>query len=71
MTIRLAAEAYGLRFIPIREECYDLVVLVRDLETAPVRAMLDTLNSRRFALEVSQLCAYDTNQMGQVTARNG
>jgi putative molybdopterin biosynthesis protein len=70
VTIRLAAEAYGLRFIPIREECYDLVILTR-LETAPVRAMFDTLNSRRFALEVSQLCAYDTNQMGHVSARNG
>jgi putative molybdopterin biosynthesis protein len=71
VTIRLAAEAYGLPFISMREECYDLVVLARDLETAPVKAMLDTLNSCRFALEVSQLCAYDTNQMGQVSARNG
>jgi molybdopterin molybdotransferase/putative molybdopterin biosynthesis protein len=71
VTIRLAAEAYELPFISIREECYDLVILARDVETAPVKAMLDTLNTRRFALEVSQLCAYDTNQMGQVTARNG
>jgi putative molybdopterin biosynthesis protein len=71
VTIRLAADAYGLPFIPIREECYDLVILTRDLETAPVKAMLDTLNSRRFALEVSQLCAYDTKQMGNVSARNG
>jgi len=71
VTIRLAADSYGLPFIPIREECYDLVILARDLETAPVKAMLDTLNSRRFALEISQLCAYDTKQMGQVSARNG
>jgi putative molybdopterin biosynthesis protein len=71
VTIRLAAEAYGLPFISIREECYDLVILTRDLETAPIKAMLDTLNSRRFALEVSQFCAYDTKQMGQVSARNG
>jgi putative molybdopterin biosynthesis protein len=71
VTIRIAAEAYGLPFISMREECYDLVILARELETAPVKAMLDTLNSRRFALEVSQLCAYDTNQMGQVSARNG
>jgi molybdate-binding protein/DNA-binding XRE family transcriptional regulator len=70
VTIRLAAEAYGLRFIPIREECYDLVMLARDLDTAPVKAMLETLNSRRFALEISQLCAYDTKHMGQISARN-
>ena len=71
VTIRLAAEAYGVPFISLREECYDLVILARDLETAPVKAMLDTLNSRRFALELSQLCAYDTKQMGHVTARMG
>ena len=71
VTIRVAAEAHGLPFISLREECYDLVILERDLETAPVKAMLDTLSSRRFALEVSQFCAYDTEQMGQVSGRNG
>jgi len=68
LTIRLAADAYGLPFIPIREERYDLVVLERDLEAAPVKAMLDALNSRRFAREVSRFCAYDTSQMGRVIA---
>ena len=28
--------------------------------------MLDALASRRFAREISQLCGYDTAQMGQV-----
>ena len=69
MTIRVAANAYGLAFIPLREERYDLAILERDLDTMPVKAMLDTLNSRRFASEVSQLCAYDTGQMGTVLAR--
>jgi hypothetical protein len=39
------------------------------MDSAPVVAMLDALNSRRFAREVSQLCGYDTTQMGQVVAR--
>ena len=68
VTIRVAAGAYGLDFIPMREERYDLAILERDLETVPVKAMLDALNSRRFAREVSQLCAYDTDQMGTVLA---
>jgi putative molybdopterin biosynthesis protein len=69
LTIRVAANAYGLAFIPLREERYDLAILERDLESVPVKAMLDALNSRRFAREVSQLCAYDTDQMGTVLAR--
>jgi molybdate-binding protein len=69
VTIRVAAEAYGLTFIPLREERYDLVVLQDEAEMAPVRTMLDALNSRRFAREVNQLCAYDTDQMGKVIAQ--
>jgi molybdate-binding protein len=69
VTIRVAAEAYGLDFISIRVERYDLVIPGREMDCAPVVAMLDALNSRRFAGEVSQLCGYDTTQMGQVVAR--
>ncbi len=69
VTIRVAAKAYGLRFVPLREERYDLVILEREMDSAPVKAMLEALNSRRFAREVSQLCAYDTDRMGQLIAR--
>ncbi|HTT77811.1 MAG TPA: substrate-binding domain-containing protein [Candidatus Binataceae bacterium] len=68
ITIRVAANAYGLDFIPIREERYDLAILERDLDSTTVKAMLEALNSRRFAREVSQLCAYDTDQMGTILA---
>jgi molybdate-binding protein/DNA-binding XRE family transcriptional regulator len=66
VTIRLGADAFGLHFIPYRDERYDLVIMETEVESAPIKAMLDALNSRRFAREVSQLCAYDTTQMGQV-----
>src|SRR5260370_5866342 len=68
-TIRVASEAYGLDFVPIRVERYELVIPGREMDSAPVVAMLEALNSRRFAREVSQLCGYDTEQMGQVVAR--
>jgi putative molybdopterin biosynthesis protein len=68
VTIRVAAEAYGLTFIPLREERYDLVVLEDESGLGPVKAMLEALNSRRFAREINQLCAYDTAQMGKVIA---
>jgi len=66
VTIRVSAEAYGLTFISLREERYDLVVLEDECESGPVKAMLEALNSRRFAREINQLCAYDTDQMGEV-----
>ncbi len=66
VTIRLGADAYGLHFLPHRDERYDLVIMEREAESAPIKAMLDALNSRRFAREISQLCAYDTTQMGQI-----
>lgn len=66
VTIRLGADAFGLHFITYRDERYDLVIMATEVESAPIKAMLDALNSRRFAREVSQLCAYDTSQMGQV-----
>ncbi len=69
VTIRLAADTYGLPFVLMREERYDLVILERDLEALPIKAMLEALNSQRFAREVSQFCAYDTAQMGRTVAR--
>jgi putative molybdopterin biosynthesis protein len=66
VTIRLGADVFGLHFIPYRDERYDLVIMETEAESAPIKVMLDALNSRRFAREVSQLCAYDTSQMGQV-----
>jgi putative molybdopterin biosynthesis protein len=69
VTLRVAALAYGLEFIPLREERYDLAILAPEAESPPVNAMFEALNSRRFAREVSQFCAYDTGQMGQVIGR--
>jgi putative molybdopterin biosynthesis protein len=45
VTIRLAADTYGLPFIPMREERYDLVILDRDLDSTPVKAMLDEVKT--------------------------
>ncbi|MDO8433827.1 MAG: substrate-binding domain-containing protein [Candidatus Binatus sp.] len=67
-TIRLAAEAYDLGFVPIREERYDFVIQRRELNTPPVRTLLDALNSSRFSRELSTLCGYDTTLTGSQIA---
>jgi molybdate-binding protein len=66
VTIRIAAQVYGLDFIPLREERYDLVLLKSELEAPPVQALLEALNSRRLAREVAEFCAYDTLRMGHL-----
>ncbi|HVN28698.1 MAG TPA: substrate-binding domain-containing protein [Candidatus Binataceae bacterium] len=68
VTIRVAADVYGLGFVPIREERYDLVILKRDLDAPAVKALLEALNSGSLAREVAQFCGYDTSQMGAILA---
>ena len=71
VTIRVAADAFGLGFIPIREERYDLAIPEREMESVAVKAMLEALNSARFARQVAELCAYDTREMGRIVGRVG
>ncbi|MGH7865473.1 MAG: substrate-binding domain-containing protein [Candidatus Binataceae bacterium] len=71
VTIRVAAQAFDAGFVPLREERYDIAILERELDTPPVRAMLDALNSADFARQLSALCAYDTSHTGAVIARIG
>ncbi|HTW89507.1 MAG TPA: helix-turn-helix domain-containing protein [Candidatus Binataceae bacterium] len=67
--VEMLREAYGLGFILLREERYDLAIPDAELESAPVRRRLDALNSRRFAHELAQPCAHDTARMGEELAR--
>lgn len=66
VTIRLAAELYSLRFQPWREERYDLVIPEEEFGSMPVQTLLEALNSRALTNEISQLCSYDTSNMGAV-----
>jgi putative molybdopterin biosynthesis protein len=49
VTIRVVAQAYGLDFIPLREERSDLAIPEAEIDSTPVKGMLDALDSRRFA----------------------
>jgi putative molybdopterin biosynthesis protein len=71
LTLRVAADAYALHFIPLRAERYELVIPESEVATPPVQALLATLNSGRFAREVRSLCGYDTTRMGEIVAHIG
>jgi molybdate-binding protein/DNA-binding XRE family transcriptional regulator len=69
VTLRVAAQAYGLGFVPLREERYDLAIPQREMSSTPLRAMMESLTSARFAREVATLCGYDTSSMGKIVAQ--
>jgi len=70
VTIRVAAQAYGLAFIALRDERYDLAIPETAMTLEPARILMEALNSDRLRHELSALCAYDTSQTGQIMSRS-
>jgi putative molybdopterin biosynthesis protein len=66
--VRAAALALGLAFLPLAEERYDLAIPDRFFELASVQALLETLTSPLFRLEVEALGGYDVSPMGTLVA---
>ncbi|MGA7670061.1 MAG: substrate-binding domain-containing protein [Nitrolancea sp.] len=66
--IEAAARAFGLDFIPLQEERYDLVIPVEQLETAPIQALLEVASTRGCRDEVEALGGYDSSLVGNVVA---
>jgi putative molybdopterin biosynthesis protein len=67
MGVRSAASLFGLGFIPLQEERYDLVIPKPYLNGHPsLSAFLDLLVSRPFRTEIQALGGYDTRQTGTI-----
>jgi molybdate-binding protein/DNA-binding XRE family transcriptional regulator len=66
--VRAAALALGLAFLPLAEERYDLAIPARFFELPAVQALLETLTSPLFRLEVEALGGYDVSPMGTLVA---
>jgi putative molybdopterin biosynthesis protein len=62
---RAAARVFGLDFIPLVTERYDLAIHRHHLDHPPVRALLDTLNRAAFRRELEGLGGYDTSAAGR------
>lgn len=69
--IRAAASAFGLDFIPLREERYDLVVPKTFFDSAPLQALLETAVSPAYQAEVEALGGYDPSLAGTLVASIG
>lgn len=62
--VRAAARAFGLHFVPLAAERYDLAIPACFYELPPIQALLETLTSLRFRREVEALGGYDVSAMG-------
>ncbi|MCX6028794.1 MAG: GntR family transcriptional regulator [Chloroflexi bacterium] len=62
-----AARAYGLDFVPLAHERYDLICLAGDETRPPLDAVLTMLRTTEFRAVVAQLGGYDTRHTGETT----
>jgi len=63
--IMAAARAFGLDFLPVTREPYDLVVAAAEVNTPRLEPLWALLRSARFRASVAELGGYDTEEMGR------
>jgi putative molybdopterin biosynthesis protein len=66
LTNSAAAHFYGLRFTPVRQERFDLVVAKAMVSEPTVERLLQQLSERRLRQQLRQLPGYSTNQTGKL-----
>jgi putative molybdopterin biosynthesis protein len=62
---RASARAFGLGFLPLVSERYDLVIRREHLDVPGIQTLLDTLGRVSFRRELESLGGYDTRAAGQ------
>ena len=67
VAIESAALAWGLGFVPLVEERFDLVIPADIAEASPVARFLETLDDPGFRAEAASLPGYDTSISGHAS----
>jgi len=68
LATRSAAQTFGLDFIPLRSERYDLVMRKRTADLPAVKAFLDVLQRATLRRKLEVLAGYDTSETGKLVA---
>jgi putative molybdopterin biosynthesis protein len=63
---RAAARVFGLGFVPLTTERYDLVIRKKFLETPLMQNLVDTLSRSKFRRELEGLGGYDARTSGEL-----
>ncbi|MFL2751312.1 MAG: molybdopterin biosynthesis protein [Dehalococcoidia bacterium] len=64
--IKSAAITMGLNFIPVMKERFDLIIPNDQIDSQPIKTMLEIIKSKQFKTEVSLLGGYDTKSSGKL-----
>jgi putative molybdopterin biosynthesis protein len=68
LATRSAAQTFGLDFIPLHSERYDLVMRKRTADLPAVKSFLDILQRATLRRKLEVLAGYDTSQTGTIVA---
>jgi len=68
LATRSAAQTFGLDFVPLRSERYDLVMRRKTVEMPAIQAFLDVLQRAALRRKLEVLAGYDTSETGAVVA---
>jgi putative molybdopterin biosynthesis protein len=68
LATRSAAQTFGMDFIPLHSERYDLVMRKRTADMPAVKAFLDVLQRATLRRKLEVLAGYDTSQTGTIVA---
>lgn len=66
LAIRAVARQYGLDFLPLARERYDLVMRRRDYFEPPAQALIAFTRSERFRTRAEEMGGYDIARLGSV-----
>ena len=56
----------GIDFIPLQQECYDLIVRMSDVERQPYRTILEIVSSPMFRRDLESIGGYDCQETGKI-----
>ena len=68
LATRSAARTFGLDFIPLHSERYDLVMRKRTADLPAAKALLDVLQRAALRRKLELLAGYDTSETGALVA---
>jgi putative molybdopterin biosynthesis protein len=68
LATRSAAQTFGLDFVPLHSERYDLVMRKRTADLPAIKAFLDVLQRATLRRKLEVLAGYDTSQTGTLVA---
>jgi molybdopterin molybdotransferase/putative molybdopterin biosynthesis protein len=68
LATRSAAQTFGLDFVPLKSERYDLVMRRRTADLPAAKAFIDVLHRATLRRKLEVLAGYDTSQTGTIVA---